>query len=179
MKAKPLPISDLIESFNYDHERGLLFWKKSGVGRQTHNPIGTSNEKGYSRVVLNRTHYKVHRVAWALYYKEDPGNKQVDHINGIKTDNRISNLRLVTPSQNAMNSKVQKKNGTLPKGVTFHPRKKLYRARITVNGKVYNRFYKELERAIAARCLAEYQLFGQYSVWNRNNFTDQSRVASP
>jgi HNH endonuclease len=179
MKAKPLPISDLIESLNYDHETGLIHWKEFATGRKIHKQAGWVGAHGYLLVSLNYDSYLAHRVAWALYYKEDPGNKYVDHINGIPSDNRISNLRLVTLSQNAMNSKARKKKSKLPKGVYFDQRQKRYRARIYVNGKEYKRTYKELEHAIAARCLAEYQLFGQYSVRNRNDFTDQSRATSP
>jgi hypothetical protein len=50
-------------------------------------------------------HYRAHRIAWALYYGEDPYGFEIDHINRNKLDNRILNLRKVTKSQNLLNRK--------------------------------------------------------------------------
>jgi hypothetical protein len=44
--------------------------------------------------------YKIHRLIWKVFYGDIPSDLQINHINGVKTDNRLSNLELVTPSQN-------------------------------------------------------------------------------
>jgi len=74
-------------------------------GRFADKPAGGVNAQGYLAVQMERTPYLAHRVAWALYYGECPADKQIDHINGVKTDNRLVNLRLVDPIQNQWNKK--------------------------------------------------------------------------
>ena len=74
-----------------------------------------------------------HRVAWFLHYGEDPGELQVDHKNRIRHDNRISNLRLATQSDNSCNCKTSSLNTSGVKGVDAFFGK--WRARIRKNNK--------------------------------------------
>ena len=60
------------------------------------------NALGYGRVKINGKSVLAHRLAWALHYGEWPDGA-IDHINGIKTDNRLCNLRLATRAQNQQN----------------------------------------------------------------------------
>ena len=105
----------------------------------------------------------VHRIIWAIHNGEDPGELQVDHINGKRNDNRIGNLRLVTPSENDRNRNIRKGNVSGVTGVSYHKGKKMWDAGIGYKGKLYRRCYKDKNHAIAARCLAEYRLFGEHS----------------
>jgi len=75
-------------------------------------------------------HLKAHRLAWYLYYGELPKN-QIDHIDGDPSNNRINNLRDVTPRQNMFNIKKAK-------GYSWHKRDKKYAAKIKVNSKNIN-----------------------------------------
>lgn len=59
----------------------------------------------------------------------------IDHINGIRSDNRLCNLRLASASQNNMNSNRTHKSNGLPKGVCWKPANNKYQARIKVNGR--------------------------------------------
>ena len=77
--------------------------------------------------------YQAHRLAWSLHYQEMP-SQDIDHINGIKTDNRICNLRLVTVRQNQYNQRkprIDNKSGYL--GVTVYKDK--WMASIKINSK--------------------------------------------
>lgn len=95
--------------------------------------------------------YGAHRLAWLYVHGEHPEN-QIDHINGDPSDNRISNLRKATQLENAQNRRRPQKNnehGSL--GITYDSRKKLWRARIGVNGKrKYIGKYKSQEEAAQA-----------------------------
>jgi hypothetical protein len=64
-------------------------------------PAGSMSWNGYRRVNVKNREYKVHRLVWLWVHGEHPpANMTIDHINGIKTDNRISNLRVITQLQN-------------------------------------------------------------------------------
>ncbi len=101
---------------SYNPITGKLFWIKLGNSK---SPIGQEIKRpcnhGYYRFTLKGKHYKAHRVAWFLYHNEWP-NLFIDHINGIRNDNRISNLALVSRSGNNQN-RPEHRNG-LPVGVT-------------------------------------------------------------
>ena len=108
MFIKPLPpYEELIKRFTYDPESGVLT-HKSGWRKGTE--AGSLTSKGYLRVKVNGGEYRVSRLIWKMYYKEDPSEElQVDHINRIRTDNRIVNLRLVTSLENIHNRGTRKK----------------------------------------------------------------------
>jgi len=94
--------------------------------------IGTPDKDGYLKVVIKFKDYRLHRLAWFLSYGEWPKN-QIDHINRIKDDNRLCNLREATPSENLAN-RVLNNNKFNYVGVNFDKRKseKSYMARIMV-----------------------------------------------
>lgn len=81
-------------------------------------PAGVINGKGYWQVHVRYKSYLAHRLAWLLHYGEWP-TKQIDHINGIRGDNRIVNLREATLEQQRANSRGWSKRGML-KGVQQH-----------------------------------------------------------
>lgn len=103
--------------------------------------------KGYMRVTVDSKAYKAHRVIWFLHTGYWPAkHEQIDHINGIKTDNRICNLRLVSHSGNMLNKhKAHKNNALGTLGVRQKGNK--YEARFRRN---YLGIYDTLEEAVKA-----------------------------
>lgn len=106
----------------YDPEKGHFIWRISP--RHT-VPAGSGanrsrNVDGYESVTIDFVAYKAHRLAWFYVYGEWP-NGDIDHINGIRHDNRIVNLRVVKRGDNVMNSRKRAGKYTSKyRGVSFH-----------------------------------------------------------
>lgn len=148
---KPLPdIEVLREMLAYDAESGELRWKvKPSLGVKVNDIAGTLTPKGYIKVKLKGNIYFAHRVAWALHYGEDT-ELYIDHKDGDKSNNRISNLRLATSSENNYNIGVKSNNTSGHRGVSKHRNK--WEVRL---GDAYIGTYECVEDAISARLKAE------------------------
>lgn len=114
-RARPL---DLI------HLRKLVYYDESSPTclRFTNNNTvaGRKDSSGYFRFCILNRKYLVHRVIFALYSNMDIENLEVDHLNTNKLDNRIENLRAVTPSINSRNKRKQSVRLQHSTGVVFH-----------------------------------------------------------
>lgn len=92
--------SDYVKTLmTYDAETGQFF-RLDGVKQPSQKP----NSGGYLRIRIDAVSYKAHRLAWLYHYGEWPEG-ELDHINGIRTDNRVANLRDVPHVENQRNMK--------------------------------------------------------------------------
>ena len=155
-----MDIEELKRAVDYNPDTGQLTWLEP---RSTNVKAGdvafnANHGAGYKHGSFNNKRALAHRVAWALQYGEWPRNV-IDHINGDKQDNRISNLRDVSQSENMHNVGERVDNCTGARGVSKCTDRDWYDARITVRGKTHclGR-YKTLSEAIAARKDAEMRL---------------------
>lgn len=127
-------------------------WNKLYAGKE----ICSVRDDGYITVMIFKKQHRAHRIAWSIYYNEHPFG-YIDHVNGVKTDNRISNLRIVSPLGNARNSARPKSNKSGVAGVYFNTSNNKWAAKIGVgNGKsVHLGCFHTIEEAIAARIAAK------------------------
>lgn len=146
----------LKEYFDYDEKHGNLIWKKQqqrGIKIEIGSIAGWINERGYRYISFRGKDYKAHRLVWMYNYGQFP-NEGIDHVNHVKDDNRIDNLRDVSQRENCMNKSIYLNNKSGHAGVSF--RYKKWRARINVNKKEISLgVFNKKEDAVKARKEAE------------------------
>jgi hypothetical protein len=156
-----------------DFETGRLFWLprtpdlfavESDCAAWNRRYAGTEafltkHTKGYLTGKVGSRTYRAHRVVWLLAHKAWPED-QIDHINGIRTDNRLINLREATNSINMRNACLPRHNTSGTIGVAWSERDQRWRARMHLGNRSLSLgYFHEIEDAIAARKAAE-KLYG-------------------
>lgn len=140
----------LKELFEYNPETGIFIRKKRTAMRQkVGEVVGVRCKKGYLRCGIYNKEYYLHRLAWLYVYGVIPEN--IDHINHNKTDNRISNLREVTNTENLRNMTKSKANTSGITGVSFLKTKKKWAAQICVDNQRMRRYFDTKKEAIKQR----------------------------
>ena len=124
-------ISELKAHLSYEPETGSFTWLRSASGRIMSRHAGTVMSDGYVCIYVLGRLYQAHHLAWAFIYGAWP--TQIDHINRKRGDNRLSNLRLATNSQNAHNKREPANNTSGFKGIRF--KKNRWEASCMVCGK--------------------------------------------
>ena len=112
-----IPESEL-GMIKYDPDTGNFSWAYWRFGLTNKTECGNINANGYKCLCINRKKYYAHRVAWEIVHGEIPDGLDIDHKNGIRSDNRIANLRLATRSQNLSNAGRRSDNSSGYKGVS-------------------------------------------------------------
>ena len=150
------------ELFRY--RDGKLYWKINTKSRaKIGDEAGNLGNNGYLKFKWKGKGYLAHRIIYEMAYGFIPELYQIDHVNGIRTDNRVDNLRLATQWQNMWNSSKRKDNTSGFKGVNWHKDSKKWRARITIfnKEKALGLFFTK-EEAYAARLAAETIYYGEF-----------------
>ena len=125
--------------------------------------IGTKKSSGYLFADVLGCRYRVHRLAW-LYMTGIFPDGQIDHINGIRSDNRWINLRLADNQQNQANSKRKKNNTSGYKGVFWSSQLQKWAAKINPDRKqVHLGYFDDPTEAHAAYANAAKRFFGQFA----------------
>ena len=116
---------------------------------------GSVGDEGYVVVSISPRYYKAHRINWFHFYGEWPAG-EIDHINGVRHDNCLINLRDVTLQVNMQNQKRYATNASGAAGVYWASRNGKWCASIGVNGRqLHLGYYDDLDEAVAARKAAE------------------------
>lgn len=173
---KELPSPDLLRKLlRYEPDTGKLFWRErtpdmfpegqrqnqaysSWTKKHCCKQALTAKTKGYLVGDIFGKTMRAHRVAWAIYYGEWP-TAEIDHINGNRSDNRISNLRDVSRSVNMRNVELSPKNTSGHNGVHWDKRERKWRARIRIDRTLKCLgYFHDIKDALIARKNAEYNL---------------------
>lgn len=135
--------AELKSKLNYDPETGLFTWLVANSSQIKVSDIaGCKHANGYILIGVNAKRYLAHRLAWLYMIGETPKN-DIDHINGVRDDNRIVNLRAATRSENMQNLRKatvrNKSSGLL--GATWSKASKKWQSQIKFNGKAIHLGY--------------------------------------
>lgn len=123
----------LKDQIKYCPDSGNFSWVSKRKGRFHRDVAGSAHMAGYITICIDKFNYLAHRLAWYMHHGVSPIGV-IDHIDGNKSNNKISNLRLGTHGQNLQNLKtarVDNFSGFL--GVAKHPGG--YTAQINIDGK--------------------------------------------
>lgn len=125
---------DFLKSIlHYNPETGVFTWiKKPSMAVNIGDTAGNKSLDGYIVIGIGGKIYRAHRLAW-MYCYGDNLPKQVDHINCVRDDNRILNLRSANNKLNSYNRK-STRNTSGVKGVSFHKRIRKWQANMRVDG---------------------------------------------
>jgi hypothetical protein len=157
------PYQLVIEVLRYDKRTGQLFWKKRRGGKALAGVrAGCLTPNGYRVIAIKNKLYTAHKLTWLVVNGCWPG--EIDHKNGRRDDNRITNLRECTRSQNLGNKKYYGNPSSRFKGVYFHKGAGRWMARITVNYKeIYLGLFNTQKEGHDAYCAAARKYFGEFA----------------
>ena len=162
MTTKELPSDDYLRKrLRYEPETGKLFWldgaempsrwRTQFAGKEA---LTTVSGNGYLWGSVNNVQLRAHRVIWALSHGEQPSD-QIDHINGIRTDNRIENLRVATQQENSRNRAMSRDNTSGVCGVSWSKACGKWEVRIKIDGQSKNLgYFQSIDEAKAVRAEA-------------------------
>ena len=161
------------ELFNYNPENGELIWIKKSAPQANTVKVGmiagcVNKSSGYRTILYNRKTYQASRIIFMYMTGSFPKNN-IDHINGVKTDNRWVNLREVTTTENNRNKRIHKNNTSGTMGVYFRKNRDTWIAEICSNSKMIRLgSFKNKADAIKARKEAE-KIYGYHQNHGRKN----------
>ena len=152
--AKSILTQELLKSLlSYDPDTGVFIWKASRSGIRKNRVAGFLHLEEYLLIEINGKEYKAGRLAWLYIHGIWPD--QIDHINHIRSDNKITNLRNVSQNENLKNKGLHLNNTTGFNGVSWDKNRNKWQANITVNKKrIYLGRFENKEDAISIRSAA-------------------------
>lgn len=92
------------------------------IRRPKDSQAGAKMNLGYWQLRLEGRMFLVHRIIWKIVKQESIAGKKIDHVDGNRSNNNISNLRLVSQKENSRNSSLSRNNRTGFTGVVYDPR---------------------------------------------------------
>lgn len=160
MAKTDLTAERLREILNYDPETGVFTWRvnRGGSALAGSKAGHPSKIDGYVRIYVDCRLFLAHRLAWLYVHETFPEN-HLDHINRVRDDNRLCNLREATYSQNNQNQSIRSDNKSGLVGVSWSGRHRKWKAQIQFcNANRHLGLYKTKEEAYSAYLKAKLNL---------------------
>ncbi|OKP31351.1 HNH endonuclease [Serratia fonticola] len=157
-------MSKFLEYFEYDETSpsGLRNKATRSSRAKAGMIAGSLNHNGYYHVMLKGIRYQAHRIIYEMLYGEIRPGWLVDHADGDPTNNKISNLRLASHSDNTVNSKKRKRKSNLPKGI-HEAAPGYYAAQVNYGKTSKKKFSRDLTFITAWVIAIRNELHGQFA----------------
>ena len=144
---KELTLARLKELLAYDENTGSFTWARDWYRRPFGSSAGSKNTTGHIQISIDSRLYLAHRLAWLYTYGNWPEGV-LDHINRVKDDNRICNIRQVTSSENCQNTSIYKNNTSGHRGISWRKARGKWAASIKSNNQIHHLgFFTKLDDA--------------------------------
>lgn len=167
----------LVRFLRYNPERGKFYWRKTFYNVKANQVAGNINPSGYIEIGVFGKRYLAHRLAWFYVHGKWPQH-EIDHINRIRDDNRIANLREATHAENLRNQKLNKRNTSGHRGVCWDAEKRLWLVQVGFHGKtVYGGRFALKADAVARYNKISQKLYGKFS--HEHQHTQTVRPTTP
>ena len=156
MERKP-DYNKMVNLLEYNPDTGGFKWKvyRSYNARAGDVAGSVSKTNGYRWIGIENKPFPAHRLAFYYIHKYWPEN-DIDHINHIRDDNRITNLREISRQCNLQNKLLSKNSVSGIKGVVWEKSRNIWHSQIRVNGKTFNLGnFKDFTEAVCHRLAAE------------------------
>ncbi len=166
-----LNLQSIRDYLGYDPETGVFRWiARAPLHRMIVGEVAGSVKPstGYRRIKFGGKEYRAGRLAWFFVHGDMPPRNLVpDHINGVRDDNRIENLRLATDQQNQFNRGPRRNSSSKFKGVCYVAHANRWQAGIKLNGKsLHLGWFEKEESAAHAYDVAAKKHFGEFARLN-------------
>jgi hypothetical protein len=164
MSTEILTQEHLKSVLQYDPDTGIFVWKKKVNRRVVIGSEAGCIANGYISIRVAGRIYRAHRLAWLYMTGNFPRKEYIDHINGVRADNKWLNLREATNSENCFNSAKRSIGTSGFKGVSFCKERNSWEARAYVKRrKHFLGRYKTAELAYEAYKEFSRKVHGEFS----------------
>lgn len=165
------PVERITELFNYDKTTGIVTRKTNRGQCKAGSIVGTKHISGYLAARVDGNIYLLHRLIWCIVHGSWP-ECYIDHIDGDRRNNVISNLREATHTENTQNAKIRDDNTSGIKGVHYSIRLNKWVARVqTENKRVHLGAFNTLEDA--RDCIEKFRLDSHKNFTNNGNYNQE------
>ncbi len=164
MKPENLTQARLKELLSFNEATGEFKWIRSNTNCvPAGSRAGSRMSTGYMHIQIDGRFYPSHRLAWLYVHGSFP-KKWIDHINGVRDDNRLENLREATPAQNQKNRKLNSNSSSGFKGVSFRKDMNKWMAYTSLAGKrVLFGYFETAEEASQAYQREIHKYHGEFA----------------
>jgi hypothetical protein len=156
--SKPILTQEYLKAIFYYDGSNLRWNVRKAMRNRVGDVAGCINEEGYRHIMIDGYKFLAHRLIWFMFYGDWP--EEIDHINRVRDDNRLNNLRSADRKINMRNVGVGKTNRSGFRGVEFRDSLKYRKWVVYIGGgkshaKVYLGAFSTLEEALSMRFTAE------------------------
>ncbi len=135
----------------FDYNNFDLIWKESRGPAKAGSIAGTVNSRGYRHIRIDNKFYQAHRLIWIYIYGFLNDNEKIDHIDRNRTNNKISNLRKCSDTENSLNRNASSNSSSGIKNI-YVTKSGLFYVECRLNGKQYRTpKFKNIDEAVKIR----------------------------